>query len=231
MHTGSPGLPPEGAIYARRFPEAEMGRRLGLWRIISGYLQRYIPTDCRLLELGTGHGEFITTVHAAERWATDIRETPVALPADVRFVLSDGLALLDVLPEAAFDRIFMSNYLEHLPSGDAVIEQLRITARLLKPGGRVIILQPDIGLVGPAYWDFIDHRVALTVRSLTEAVELAGLRPILTIRRFLPYSTQGRLPASPLLVRLYLAVRPAWRLMGKQVLMVAERGDEAGASF
>ena len=69
----------------------------------------------------------------------------------------------------------MSNYLEHLPSGDAVIAQLEVARRLLKPGGRVLVLQPNIRLVGAAYWDFIDHKVALTEKSLVEAGELAGL--------------------------------------------------------
>ncbi|CAN5499512.1 hypothetical protein BH24CHL9_BH24CHL9_11470 [soil metagenome] len=57
-------------------------------------------------------------------------------------------------------------------------------------------------------------------------MELAGLRPVETIRRFLPYSTKGRLPTSPSLVRLYLAARPAWWLMGKQALLIAERPRE-----
>ena len=82
------------------------------------------------------------------------------------------------MPTASFGTIFMSNYLEHLESGDAVIEQLRVAAQLLRPGGRLIVLQPNIRLVGPRYWDFIDHRVALTERSLLEAAELAHLRTV-----------------------------------------------------
>jgi hypothetical protein len=118
----------------------------------------------------------------------------------------------------------MSNYLEHLESGDAVIEQLRVVAQLLRPGGRVIILQPNMRLVGPRYWDFIDHRVALTERSLLEAAELAHLRTIELITRFLPYSTKGRLPTAPALVRTYLRFPPAWWLMGRQTLYVGTPG-------
>ena len=114
----------------------------------------------------------------------------------------------------------MSNYLEHLPNSEAVIEQLRVAARLPKPGGQVIILQPNIALIGPRYWDFIDHKVPLTEKSLAEAVELAAMRPVMTIKRFLPYTTKGRLPVSAGLVKLYLAVRPAWFFMGKQTLMI-----------
>ena len=111
-----------------------------------------------------------------------------------------------------------------------MIDQLRgRRASSLRPGGRVIVLQPNIRLVGPRYWDFIDHKVALTERSLLEAAELAGLRTVELITRFLPYSTKGRLPASPRLVRAYLAFRPAWRLLGRQTLFVGERACDDGA--
>ena len=59
-----------------------------------------------------------------------------------------------------------------------MIEQLRVAAKLLRPGGHLIVLQPNVRLVGPRYWDFIDHRVALTERSLLEAAELAHLRTV-----------------------------------------------------
>jgi SAM-dependent methyltransferase len=211
------------AIYDRRFPDAEAAGRDALWRVIAGHLQRYFPPESVVLDIGAGNGEFISNIRARERWASDIRDTSSRLDAGVRFVLGDGLTLLEQLVPGHFDRIFMSNYLEHLPSSEAVIEQLRVASQLLKPGGRAVILQPNIGLIGAAYWDFIDHRVPLTERSLTEAVELAGLRPVETIKRFLPYTTKGRLPTSPALARIYLALRPAWRVMGKQTLMIAER--------
>jgi hypothetical protein len=117
----------------------------------------------------------------------------------------------------------MSNYLEHLPSSHAVIDQLRVVKDLLKPGGRVIVLQPNIRLTGGAYWHFIDHHVALTERSLVEAGELAGLRTVRVVTRFLPFSTKSRIPQDPRLVRLYLAFPPAWLLLGKQTLYIAER--------
>jgi hypothetical protein len=83
--------------------------------------------------------------------------------------------------------------------------------------------QPNIRLVGPRYWDFIDHKVALTERSLTEAAELAGLRTERVITRFLPDSTKGRRPSAAWLVRAYLAFSPAWWLLGKQTLYVGSR--------
>src|SRR6266542_3629127 len=111
----------------------------------------------------------------------------------------------------------------YVPASEAVVQQLRVAANLVKPGGRVLVLQPNIRLVGGAYWDFIDHKVPLTEHSLVEAAELAGLRTRRLIVRFLPYTSKGRLPANPLLVRAYLALRPAWLLLGKQTFYVGER--------
>ena len=94
---------------------------------------------------------------------------------------------------------------------------------MCRPGGRVIILQPNIRLVGGKYWDFLDHRTALTERSLVEAAELAGLTTLHVVTRFLPFTTKSRLPRAPALVRWYLRFPPAWLLMGKQTLYVGER--------
>jgi hypothetical protein len=210
-------------LYEARFDEREVSAKEAVWREIVRYLQRYIDPNAPVLDLGCDRGHFIRWVKTGERWATDIRDMSPALPPDVRFIQSSGLDLAAVLPADYFGTIFMSNYLEHLESSDAVIDQLRVVAGLLRTNGRVVVLQPNIRLVGPRYWDFIDHRVALTERSLLEAAELAGLRTVDLVTRFLPYSTKGRLPTAPSLVRAYLAFPPAWRLMGKQTLLVGER--------
>ncbi len=211
------------AIYEARFEEREHEIREGAWSEIVRYLQRYIPEDGVVMDLAADRGTFIRNVRAREKWASDLRDTSDHMTPDVRFVQSDGLELAERAPNDYFDVVFMSNYLEHLGSGEAVLEQLRVVERLVKHGGRVIILQPNIGLVGPRYWDFIDHRVPLTERSLEEAAALAGFRTEVLVRRFLPYSVKGRLPAHPRFVRAYLAFRPAWWLLGKQTLYVGTR--------
>lgn len=211
------------AVYEARFDERARRGKLAVWAEITRYLQRFIAADQPVLDIGCDAGYFIRHVNASERWATDIRDVAELLPNDVRFVQSHGLALGRVLPADHFGTAFMSNYLEHLPSSQVVIDQLRVVRDLLRPGGRVVILQPNIRLTGGAYWDFIDHHVALTERSLVEAGELAGLRTVRLVTRFLPFTTKGRLPQDPRLVRAYLAFPPAWLLLGKQTLYVAER--------
>jgi SAM-dependent methyltransferase len=209
-------------LYEARFDEREISAKDGVWREIVRFLQRYVDPSAPVLDVACDRGHFVRWVNGSERWATDLRDVSASLPPDVRFIQSSGLRLGEVVPTHHFGTVFMSNYLEHLGSGDEVVEQMQVATTLLRPGGRLIVLQPNIRLVGARYWDFIDHKVALTERSLLEAAELAGLRTVVLITRFLPYSTKGRLPADPRLVRAYLAVRLAWWLLGRQTLLIAE---------
>ena len=210
-------------IYARRFSDADSPRKGAVWREITRFLERYIAPEATVLDLACDRGAFINVVHARDRIAVDVRDVRQHLEPGVRFVQSDGLSLLDVLPEASVDVLFMSNYLEHLPTADAVIDQLKVASCLVRPGGRVIVLQPNIRLVGGSYWDFLDHKTALTEKSLVEAAETAGLQIEHLIVRFLPFTTKSRFPQNPWLVRAYLAFRPAWWLLGRQTLLVARR--------
>ncbi|HEY6538368.1 MAG TPA: class I SAM-dependent methyltransferase [Candidatus Dormibacteraeota bacterium] len=205
-------------VYERRFSPADTERKDGVWAEIVAYLQRFIPDDARVLDLACDRGSFIRHVRAGERWASDLRDMREWLPESIRFVQQSGLDLDKVLPQDHFDVVFMSNYLEHLQSSAQVVAQLRVAHRLLRKGGLVLVLQPNIRLVGGAYWDFIDHSVALTEHSLAEAATAAGFSTERVITRFLPYSSVGRLPQHPALVRLYLRAPLAWYFMGKQTL-------------
>jgi SAM-dependent methyltransferase len=210
----------ERDLYDVRFDAEESAAKDRVWREIVAFLGRWIDSSAPVLDIACDRGHFIRFVDGSERWASDIRDVSTALPEDVRFVQASGLDLTAVVPNGYFGTVFMSNYLEHLESSDAVIDQLRVVRQLLRPNGRIIVLQPNIRLVGPRYWDFIDHKVALTENSLVEAASIAGLQTVRLIVRFLPYTTKGRLPTDPALVRLYLRVPLAWRLLGKQSLYV-----------
>ena len=210
-------------VYEHRFDEADQASKDAIWRELGRHLQRYVPANGRVVDIACDLGYFIRNIQAGERWATDIRDVGATLPSDVHFVRASGLDLDDVLAKNSFDLAFFSNYLEHLPSAEAVLEQLRVTFALLKPGGRVLILQPNIRLIGGAYWDFIDHQTALTEKSLAEAATMAGFHARKVITRFMPYSTKSRLPQHPMLVRAYLSFPPAWWLFGKQTLYLGEK--------
>jgi SAM-dependent methyltransferase len=210
-------------VYEQRFDEKDEANKEAIWRELGKFFQRYIAADARVVDIACDLGYFIRNIRAGERWATDIRDVGASLPPDVRFIRASGLDLAKVMPNESFDLAFFSNYLEHLASTEAVLEQLRVTFALLKPGGHVLILQPNIRLIGGSYWDFIDHQTALTEKSLAEAAVMAGFRTKQVISRFLPYTTKSKLPQHPLLVRAYLKLPPAWLVFGKQTLYLGEK--------
>ena len=212
-------------VYELRFDAKDRESKELIWRELGRYLQRYVPRDGRVVDVACDLGFFIRNIRATERWATDIRDMAAELPGDVRFVQASGLDLASYMPNDYFDIAFFSNYLEHLSSTEAVLEQLRVAFTLLRPGGRVIVLQPNIRLIGGRYWDFIDHQTALTDRSLAEGAAMSGFATEKVIVRFMPYTTKSWLPKHPILVRGYLGFPPAWWLMGKQTLYVGRKPD------
>jgi hypothetical protein len=119
--------------------------------------------------------------------------------------------------------VFTSNFLEHLPDKAALEQLLDQVLLSLKPGGRYLIMGPNLLYLPGQYWDFYDHHLGLTHLSLCEALALRGFEIEQCVDRFLPYTTQGALPTHPALVRAYLAFPPAWKFFGKQFFIVARK--------
>jgi SAM-dependent methyltransferase len=215
------------AIYGERFPaqdEAHAAWRRELWRVLVGdFFSRWIPEQSSVLDFGCGSGEFINAVRARRRIGVDLRESVrERLDRGVEFRRPEGARLPD-LPDASVDVIFCSNLLEHLRDRETVTALLREFHRLLGPGGRLLVLGPNIRYTGPAYWDFFDHVLPFTDRTLLEALATAELEAETLIPRFLPYTTVGARRTPLALVRLYLRLPLAWRLLGAQFFAVARR--------
>lgn len=212
------------SLYRHRFEEAELPAKNRIWQVLcEDFFSRYVGAGDVVVDIGAGYCEFINNIRCGRKIAVDLNpEVARRAGADVE-VINESCMAIASLPEGSVDVVFMSNFLEHLPDKAAVLATLRECHRLLRPGGRAIILQPNIRFLPGEYWDFFDHHTPLTDRSLVEGVQLAGLEPTTVIPRFLPYTTKSRLPQAPWLIRLYLRVPLAWWLLGKQALVVAER--------
>jgi SAM-dependent methyltransferase len=209
-------------VYGHRWDQAQLDAVAQVWRVLAReFFQHMIGPADRVLDIGCGFCHFLNNVRAAERVGVDANPSAAKHAGDgVRFVHTADLSLRE-LPDGHFDFIFISNFLEHLDSSKDVLSLLRRARQLLRAGGRVVILQPNFRLLGYRYFDFIDHRTILTDTNLQEALECCGFRVKSKRIRFLPYTTKSRLPMHPLLVKLYLMIRPAQWIMGKQSLFVA----------
>lgn len=208
--------------YRKRFRSHEAYRR-GVWRVLcEGFFSRYIPKESAVLDVGSGWGEFINHVSAAEKHAMDLNEDGGRhLASDVRFVRQDCSKTWPFAADS-LDVVFTSNFLEHLPDKGSVERLVGEAFRCLRPGGRFICLGPNIRFVGGSYWDFWDHHIPLTEKSCCEVLELSGFQVDECRDRFLPYSMVELRPPF-FLLSLFLKFPLAWRLFGKQFLIVARK--------
>ena len=213
-------------LYRYRFRAVAQQDRTAVWREIAAFVHVQLGSPACVLDPAAGRGEFINAVPAHERWAVDrVAYEEGTYDAAVRLVVSD---IFDAeLPSEHFDGVFVSNFLEHLPTQEAVAAFLERMHATLRTGGRIAIIGPNFRHCAKQYFDMADHTVILTHNAIAEHLYAAGFAPERVVSRFLPYSFTGRLPPSSLLARAYLRTPAAWRLLGKQFLVVASR-QEAG---
>ena len=213
-----------GKLYAFRFPPGTQARREAIWRVLcKHFLQRYVLETDTVLDIACGSGEFIRNIRAGRRIGVDINPENAPRVGDgIEFHPIDATDLAPI-EAASIDVCFSSNFFEHLPSKDALDRVLNESYRVLKPGGRFVSMHPNLRYAPGEFWDYYDHLLPLTDRSCAEAFAKAGFDLVDVIDRFMPFSTRSRLPQSPWLVRFYLSCRPAWRVIGRQFLIVAKK--------
>jgi SAM-dependent methyltransferase len=208
-------------IYSKRFGAKDQARQT-LWSTLVGsYFQKYVGKNDTVLDLAAGYCEFINNVKCKKKIAVDLNpETKRRAAKDVKVYI----AASDNLPKELVSRVdvvFVSNFFEHLDSKHQLLETLQQIRSVLKPGGKPLVLQPNISRTKHDYWNFVDHSLPINDKSLREALELSGFMVSSLNPRFLPYTTSSSLPISSLLIRMYLKLRPAQWLFGKQIFAVA----------
>jgi hypothetical protein len=209
-------------LYEYRFRDVDQGERAVVWSQIGQYVHSRLGSPDRVLDPAAGRCEFLAAVPAEERWGVDLVDHGERLTAPgVKLIVGDAMEV--DLPESYFGGIWVSNFLEHLPDQETVAAFLERMRDRLVPGGRIAVMGPNFRYCAKEYFDCADHSVILTHVGVEEHLYAAGFEIVAVEPRFLPYSFRGRLPASAALTRRYLATPLAWRLLGKQFLVVARR--------
>jgi hypothetical protein len=209
-------------LYHYRFREIDQDGRVAVWREISPHVHELMGRPRKLLDPAAGRGEFIGASPAEETWAVDEVSYPEAEHKPDTKIVTAPIMDAD-LPQGHFDGVYVSNFLEHLPDQEAISAFLEKMRGTMEPGGRIAIMGPNFRYCAKEYWDCADHYVALTHVAIGEHLYAAGFEPERIIPRYLPYSFRGILPPSPLLTRLYLRAPLAWRLLGKQFLVIGRK--------
>lgn len=216
-------------LYDYRFRNVAQGRRDDVWAAVAPMLYERLKRPERILDPAAGRCEFINAIPSAERWAVDaVAYEEIVAKDGIRLIVSEIMKA--DLPREYFGGVFVSNFLEHLPSQEAVADFLERMHDCLLPGGRIAIMGPNFRFCSREYFDYADHTVILTERGVAEHLYAAGFKIVSVHPHFLPYTFSGRLPSHPALVRAYLRIPAAWRILGKQFLVVAERTAQATAA-
>jgi SAM-dependent methyltransferase len=213
------------AIYRSRFDERDLLNKRTLWEVLVRVsFQGYVPQGGTVVDLGAGNCEFVNSVVAARRIAVDLNPDTVGFADPGVEVLTTRSDSMSALATGSVDTVFTSNFFEHLPTKADLMATLAECHRITRPGGLLVVLMPNIRYLPGRYWDYLDHHLPLTHLSVGEALELSGYEVVERIGRFLPYTVKdARFTVRPFMVRAYLRLPIARRLLGRQMLVVGRR--------
>jgi SAM-dependent methyltransferase len=205
--------------YVGAYPWLE--ERRGVWREIARFVARDAGRPDTVVELGAGYCDFINAFAARTKIAFDLNpdNTRYAAPGvDLR--ITDATTLPGVA-DGSVDLVFASNFLEHLASPEIGV-LLRNVKRVLRKGGRLILIQPNHRRCAEHYFDDPTHKTVFDDQNIRGYLAPYELHIVKLVPGQLPFSMKSRLPKWPILTRLYLnsPVRP----LGQQMYVVAERG-------
>jgi len=211
-------------LYKLRFDDNEKNRKNNLWKVLcKDFLQDFIDPESTVLDLGAGFCEFINNIQAKIKYAVDINPQLKDYAAKVVRVINAHCADLREISAESVDVVFSSEFFEHLKNKEELFATLKEVYRILRPGGKLIVICPNIRYVGHKYWDFIDHGLPLTHLGMREALLMHHYALVKLVPKFLPYTTKSCLPKSSFLLKVYLKIPVLWKIFGNQMFIIAEK--------
>ncbi|MEF7616692.1 class I SAM-dependent methyltransferase [Aquincola sp. MAHUQ-54] len=114
---------------------------------------RLLPAQAggRLLDVGCGSGEWLATMrrHGWQVAGVEFDDTAAALARSRGLAVATGTLEQQRFAPASFDAITLNHVIEHVPDPAAT---LRECARLLRPGGRLVLFTPNAASLGHAWF-------------------------------------------------------------------------------
>lgn len=202
-HAGERSAHARASTAALRYA-ADPGRsallaRLLTWVIPAADLGPPLPEGARVLDVGAGSGAAVAALRSVgyDAWGVEPSASAVAIAHEAgRDTVRQGTLERSDLTSQTWDVVRFSHVLEHVPSPLAT---LRTVARILPPGGRVVVVVPNFAGAGSrvfrSSWDAIEvprHLHHFTPRTLRRMFAAAGLE-VYSLRTAALF---GSLPAS-----------------------------------
>jgi SAM-dependent methyltransferase len=170
---------PKGG-YSNYFLDASVNERTFRRRMRS--IEQRLPRRGRILDVGCALGDFVQEAVTAGWDAEGVEISPFAAAQARKRGLKVRVGKLEDLrlDAEAFDVITLYDTIEHLPDPVATLREVR---RLLRPGGFVHIVTPNVGglqsrVLGRRWYHYKpgEHLFYFAPRTLRATIERAGLR-------------------------------------------------------
>jgi len=193
-------------------------KRAKVWKAITEYLQKFVPENGNVLEIGAGYCDFINQIKAGKKEAMDINPTSSKFCApNVVFTCE---SILNFETSKQYDVVFASNFFEHFETAEVELILDKLYS-MLNPNGKLILIQPNYFYAYRNYWDDYTHKTVFSHNNLPDILSAHGFRTLLVKKKFLPFSFKSKLPTSYYLTKLYLfsPIKP----MAKQLLLIATK--------
>ena len=196
-----------------------------VWREISRFLSKYILKDSVIVDLGAGYCDFINNTMAKVKYAIDISsETEKYKNKDVIFLKRPAWYIPEIA-DSSVDFLLASNLLEHFDDREIndIIMEIK---RILKPGGRLALMQPNFKFSYKNYFDDYTHKKIWTDISLKDFLISNDFDIIKVMPKFLPFSMNSlpfSLPNFLLSALVYLYIHSPIKPLAGQMLIVAQK--------
>jgi len=180
----------------------------------------WLPTErtSRIYEAACGPGMMLRWLRKRGYMnvsASDASATQIELARSAGFPVKVGDSLQELRDAAALslDCVIAFNFYEHL-TRELMLDFFSISARVLKPGGCLILLGPngDTPVVGRALFNDITHQWALTSYSFTQVLKMAGFGSVQFKDGATASIRGGRLIKVPLILAAQTLLRILFRL-------------------
>jgi SAM-dependent methyltransferase len=200
-------------------------RRPLVWKEIVSFLQKFMPASGTVVDLGAGYCDFINNVKAEKKYAVDISPELEHFAGNDTIKINQTVWNLYEIQDNSVDVVHASNLLEHF-TDEELNKVMKEVGRILRKGGRLILIQPNYRLSYKKYFDDPTHKKVFSDASLESFLVTHNFEVVLKMPRFLPFSMRSNsslLPnfLLPLVVRLYIAspIKP----FAGQMLFIAEK--------
>lgn len=176
-----------------------------------------------VLDVGCGSGELLRLLRMAAGRAVgvDLSLTGLAIARDRGFA---ACALADLLPfrDRSLDVVVAQHLVEHLPDPSAWLAEW---ARVLRPGGRIVVITPNADFPDPSLFEDPTHVHLFTPATLRNEFERAGFS-VEDLFTLFPYLGRGRIArAASIRVASIACKAPGFAGRGRSIVASARRPD------